>query len=70
MIKNILKINGTKALTKTEQFDILGGTFSHCEKFTTQSGDSYLECYHIEREAYVIYNMLGSEVSCDEIYNH
>jgi len=41
MIKNILNVNGVKALTKEEQFDILGGSVVRlvCRDGDAVSGD-------------------------------
>ncbi|MEM6720800.1 MAG: hypothetical protein AAF611_15830 [Bacteroidota bacterium] len=70
MIRDILNVDTVKILTKEEQCTILGGTkFINCVKFVHNS-NIYVECYDTEEERYVIHNLLGKEVKCDELFDH
>lgn len=69
MIKNILNVNGVKALTKKKQFTVAGGAFINCKRFQV-NGNWYAECYDTVKEEYVIYNYMGGISDCDELFDH
>ena len=77
MIKNILNVNGVKALTKAEQFSVLGGSVVRlvCRDGDAVSGDlPSCHCSNLGNGMYLVqfpedgtgsyttYNMLGRAV--------